>query len=194
MFLKKTALPIFIEELAAHSAINGSGGMTTLLLNLPSMRIRVLSNLGFQEVTRSIERARAEKSFEVFVLCLSPRDEIMHKLVYVALLPVILMTTAGMLRIILAYMHAFGLACIILLGSAKPRKTGMYKLRNAMFNLELPPKTLWFNMGLWDTPNMKYADACVKLAQKVADAMQLKPETQVLGKQETQTTQGNSLK
>ncbi|KAI9491583.1 S-adenosyl-L-methionine-dependent methyltransferase [Zychaea mexicana] len=121
---------------------------------------------------------------------------------YAALLPgLCLVTTTGPLRDIAIYLHAFGLAWLLFFqtSSSSPQQgSDMYNLRHVMFNLEIPPKTLWFNMGLWDANesgginsdngkssdddrcHMKYSDACEKLVEAVLERMEMKHASNVL--------------
>ncbi|KAI8141815.1 hypothetical protein BJV82DRAFT_163119 [Fennellomyces sp. T-0311] len=100
-------------------------------------------------------------------------------LVYVALLPVIQLGTTGIVHDISLYFHAIGLAWTLLVGFSQGQ---MYNLRHVTFNLEIPPKTLWFNMGLWSDDTIHFSDACERLVVAVLEQMRLKRSTHVLGK------------
>lgn len=89
---------------------------------------------------------------------------------YFAVLPAILFFLDGNMQQVLLYLHAL---CVPLLFQLS-FQDGMYKLRHVVFNLELPPKTLWFNMGLWDNDTVKsYGDACRRLVSEVVSRMRL---------------------
>lgn len=109
---------------------------------------------------------------------------------YFSLLPLILLNTDGAIKTALTYLHALGITCIIyiLINSTKEEDTitadnnEIYGLRHLLFNLELPPKTLWFNMGLWNKENISFPEACENLVHAVASKMHIKPNSTVLGK------------
>ncbi|KAI9272920.1 S-adenosyl-L-methionine-dependent methyltransferase [Phascolomyces articulosus] len=120
--------------------------------------------------------------------------------VYLASLPILYLITTGIIRDIVLYLHALGLAWLLF--SFTPSSTtqpnggqnDMYDLRHVTFNLEIPPKTLWFNMGLWydddneqDNKNnkenekhMKYSHACERLVEAVIQQMEMKHSSRVL--------------
>ena len=100
---------------------------------------------------------------------------------YIALLPVIHLTTSGIAHDIGLYLHAIGLAWALFEEFSDGE---MYDLRHVIFNLEIPPRTLWFNMGLWndDDETMHFSEACERLVEAVLQQMQLKRATRVLGK------------
>jgi hypothetical protein len=110
---------------------------------------------------------------------------------YSSILPLIIIYTDGSIKSILLYLHALGIASIIyLLVNLPPasiketQPTGqneIYGLRHLLFNLELPPKTLWFNMGLWDKEGLSFPEACENLVHTVAEKMDIKPASTVLG-------------
>lgn len=105
---------------------------------------------------------------------------------YVCIIPVISMCTTGLIKDILLYSHALGVSCILYLlinqVDTTTEKNEMYGLRHLLFNLQLPPTTLWFNMGLWDKPDLTFPEACENLVHAVAKAMKIKPVSTVLGK------------
>lgn len=104
---------------------------------------------------------------------------------YICILPMISMYTFGWIQNILFYLHALGISCIIyLLFHPFPpnEENEIYGLRHILFNVELPPKTLWFNMGLWDQPNLSFPQACENLVHRVANFIQMKSGSKVLGK------------
>lgn len=108
---------------------------------------------------------------------------------YLCLLPIISSCTDGSMKSALYYLHALGVSCIayILLnsnsGSSANTSSGdseVYGLKHLLFNIELPPKTLWFNMGLWDKPNLTFPQACENLVNAVTKLMDLQPRSKVL--------------
>ncbi|KAK4513194.1 uncharacterized protein ATC70_012989 [Mucor velutinosus] len=109
---------------------------------------------------------------------------------YLSLLPLIILYTDGYIEKTLIYLHALGITCIlyILVNSTTDDTTTtasadgneIYGLRHLLFNLELPPKTLWFNMGLWSKKNMSFPEACENLVHAVADKMDINPNASVL--------------
>ncbi|KAG2217948.1 hypothetical protein INT45_008564 [Circinella minor] len=114
-------------------------------------------------------------------------------LIYIATLPILFFITTGILHSILLYFHALGLAWQLFQwfqSSSSIQQKDMYNFRNVIFNLEIPPKTLWFNMGLWyDTNNndkqeqeqdMKYSVACERLVEAVLKEIEMKPGSRVL--------------
>lgn len=109
---------------------------------------------------------------------------------YICIIPVILNYTDGLIKEILLYLHALGVSCIIYLVVNNINNGGtediadendMYGLRHLLFNIELPPKTLWFNMGLWDKPGLTFPQACENLVHSVAKVIDIKPVSAVLG-------------
>lgn len=110
---------------------------------------------------------------------------------YICILPVISSYTDGLIKEILLYLHALGISCIVYLlvnnisnGSTTEDlvdENEIYGLRHLLFNLELPPKTLWFNMGLWDKSNLTFPQACENLVHTVAKVIGIKPVSAVLG-------------
>lgn len=111
---------------------------------------------------------------------------------YFSLLPLIILYTDGYIEKTLIYLHALGITCIlyILVNSTSDETTTttaaaegneIYGLRHLLFNLELPPKTLWFNMGLWNRDDMSFPEACENLVHAVANKMSIKPNASVLG-------------
>ena len=130
-------------------------------------------------------------------------------LLYIASLPILLSITTGILHDIILYLHAIGLAWQLFSfshsSSSLQQDKDMYNLRHVTFNLEIPPKTLWFNMGLWyddddnnnkekkknnenenqvkvvETHNMKYSVACERLVEAVLEHIEMKPASRVLG-------------
>lgn len=103
---------------------------------------------------------------------------------YILLLPLIVVTVDGTIRLLLLYIHAFGLAWILLDTPSTGDGDSLYKLRHVLFNLEIPPKTLWFNMGYWEGTTQTYSEACARLVEKVVTSMQLKRNTRILGKED----------
>lgn len=106
---------------------------------------------------------------------------------YVCIIPVISVYTDGLIKDILLYSHALGISCIFYLlinqvDTATTEKNELYGLRHLLFNLQLPPTTLWFNMGLWDKPDLTFPQACENLVHAVAKVMDIKPVSTVLGK------------
>jgi hypothetical protein len=108
---------------------------------------------------------------------------------YLCLIPIISNYTDGSIKSILYYSHALGVSCIIFLllnnnnaeEATTTDKNEIYGLRHLLFNLELPPKTLWFNMGLWDKPGLTFPQACENLVHAVATVMKIQPASTVLG-------------
>lgn len=109
---------------------------------------------------------------------------------YLCLLPIISSYTDGPAKSILYYLHALGVSCMIYLllndnntkDAAATDENEIYGLRHLLFNLELPPKTLWFNMGLWDKPGLTFPQACENLVHAVATVMKIQPDSTILGK------------
>lgn len=111
---------------------------------------------------------------------------------YLCLLPIISSCTDGSVKSTLYYLHALGVSCIayILLNSSNNSSSTstssadseIYGLKHLLFNIELPPKTLWFNMGLWDKPNLTFPQACENLVNAVTKLMDLQPRSKILGK------------
>jgi hypothetical protein len=112
---------------------------------------------------------------------------------YLSLLPLIILYTDGYIEKTLIYLHALGITCILytLVNSTNDdtatttstsHESEIYGLRHLLFNLELPPKTLWFNMGLWNKESMSFPEACENLVHAVAHKMNIKPNASVLGK------------
>ncbi|KAI7849992.1 S-adenosyl-L-methionine-dependent methyltransferase [Circinella umbellata] len=117
-------------------------------------------------------------------------------LIYIATLPILSFTTTGILHSILLYCHALGLAWQLFQwfqSSPSIQQKDMYNFRNVIFNLEIPPKTLWFNMGLWYDTNdndkqqqqlqekdMNYSAACERLVEAVLEEIEMKPGSRVL--------------
>lgn len=103
---------------------------------------------------------------------------------YLSLIPVVSIYTDGLIKEILLYLHAIILTCLVLEYGTESTtgKHEIYGLRHILFNLELPPKTLWFNMGLWNKPNLTFPEACENLVHAVIEFIDLKPVSTVLGK------------
>ncbi|KAG2236772.1 S-adenosyl-L-methionine-dependent methyltransferase [Thamnidium elegans] len=104
---------------------------------------------------------------------------------YVCIIPVISICTNGLIKDILLYSHALGISCILYLlinqvNTTTTEKNELYGLRHLLFNLRLPPTTLWFNMGLWDKPDLTFPQACENLVHAVAKVMDIKPVSTVL--------------
>lgn len=110
---------------------------------------------------------------------------------YVCILPIISRCTEGLIKEVLLYLHALGVSCIIYIlvnnisnpttDDTTTDENEIYGLRHLLFNLDLPPKTLWFNMGLWDKPNLTFPQACENLVHTVAKAINIKPVSAILG-------------
>ncbi|OBZ82145.1 Erythromycin 3''-O-methyltransferase, partial [Choanephora cucurbitarum] len=60
------------------------------------------------------------------------------------------------------------------------QQSELYGLRNLLVNLELPPKSAWFNMGLWDRPNLNYSQACQNLVREVTEQCAIQPNSSIL--------------
>lgn len=61
-------------------------------------------------------------------------------------------------------------------------KNEMYGLRHLIFNLDFQPKTLWFNMGLWDnSKDLNFPEACENLVHAVLSNLNIKPNSTILG-------------
>ncbi|KAI8333241.1 S-adenosyl-L-methionine-dependent methyltransferase [Blakeslea trispora] len=60
------------------------------------------------------------------------------------------------------------------------QQSELYGLRNLLVNLELPPKSAWFNMGLWNQPNLTYSQACQNLVCKVTEQCSLQSNSSIL--------------
>lgn len=108
---------------------------------------------------------------------------------YLCLIPLISSFADGYIKSILYYLHALGVSCMVYVlihgnsnSTAVADSSEIYGLRHLLFNLQLPPKTLWFNMGLWDTPNLTFPQACENLVLRVAKLMDIKPKSKILGK------------
>ncbi|KAI7895598.1 S-adenosyl-L-methionine-dependent methyltransferase [Mucor mucedo] len=106
---------------------------------------------------------------------------------YICILPVISSYTDGWIQHVLLYLHALGVSCMLYLlvnpatsDNNEVDENEIYGLRHLLFNLELPPKTLWFNMGLWDKPGLSFPQACENLVHKVAQFINIKPMSSVL--------------
>ncbi|KAI8093123.1 S-adenosyl-L-methionine-dependent methyltransferase [Halteromyces radiatus] len=56
----------------------------------------------------------------------------------------------------------------------------MYGLRHLWLNLEIPPKTLWCNMGYWSEHVNHYSEACERLVLMVVDKLNIKPKDSIL--------------
>lgn len=111
---------------------------------------------------------------------------------YINVLPLIIIYTDGHIKNTLLYLHALGIACMVYLSvnsSPDPEKEAqqprgskeLYGMKHLLFNLELPPKTLWFNMGLWNKEGLSFPEACENLVGTVAKKMDIKPSSTVLG-------------
>jgi hypothetical protein len=110
---------------------------------------------------------------------------------YSSILPLIIIYTYGTIKSILLYLHALGIASIIYLLINLPpasinqalsmNQNEIYGLRHLLFNLKLPPKTLWFNMGLWNKEGLSFPEACENLVHTVAEKMDIRPACAVLG-------------
>lgn len=109
---------------------------------------------------------------------------------YLCILPIISSCTDGSVKSTFYYLHALGVSCIayVLLHSNNSStnttsdESEVYGLKHLLFNLELPPKTLWFNMGLWDKPNLTFPQACENLVSAVTRLMDLQTHSKILGK------------
>jgi hypothetical protein len=108
---------------------------------------------------------------------------------YLCILPIISNYTDGTIKSILLYLHALGISVTLYFftnntskNDTATDKNEIYGLRHLLFNLELPPKTLWFNMGLWDKPDLTFPQACENLVHAVAKTIKIKPVSAVLGK------------
>ncbi|ORY94867.1 S-adenosyl-L-methionine-dependent methyltransferase [Syncephalastrum racemosum] len=100
--------------------------------------------------------------------------------VYAALLPCLIVAMSpSWLQYSLLYCHGVGLGLFMLMRRSKS-DSDMYSLRNVMFNVPLPPRTLWFNMGLWKDKSDSYPDACERLVNAVADAVKIGKGASVL--------------
>lgn len=109
---------------------------------------------------------------------------------YLSLIPCILFFTNGLVQNTLLYLHALGLLRVVYFlidyelpaneEVAKTRKKEMYGLRHLIFNIDFQPKTLWFNMGLWNT-DISYAEACENLVHAVVSNFNIKPNSTMLG-------------
>jgi hypothetical protein len=58
--------------------------------------------------------------------------------------------------------------------SSKPishSRNEMYGLQNTLYNIDISPKGLWFNMGFWDGQNLQFSEACRALVHKVIDGL-----------------------
>lgn len=113
--------------------------------------------------------------------------------VYILLLPLIIKGITNSIRDILLYLHAIGLTCMVyhllqqILSGSKPfkatdKKEEMYGLRHILLNIQLPPSTLWFNMGLWTDNVSSFSDACSKLVLETAKYTRIQNGNSVLGK------------
>lgn len=91
---------------------------------------------------------------------------------YIAFIPIILQACTDVWRYTLLYLHAIGLVCLVMFGSSK--SNDMYSLNHVVFNLVIPPKTLWFNMGLWDNDALEFPEACESLATAVINRLDIK--------------------
>ncbi|KAI8970003.1 S-adenosyl-L-methionine-dependent methyltransferase [Mycotypha africana] len=105
---------------------------------------------------------------------------------YLSCLPWIAWSTDGSLNMMLTYLHAVGV-CILLYvlffasaTLAEQKTNDLYGLRHILFNVELPPKTMWFNMGLWDKKGIRFPTACENLVHAVVSKMDMKAGSSVL--------------
>jgi hypothetical protein len=104
--------------------------------------------------------------------------KMMKLIVYLSvLLPILFLQERGLIRDVLLYLHAFCIPFIITSSSSND----LYGLKHFIFNLELPPRTLWFNMGFWESPNATFPEACAHLVKTVIKNMNLNRESNVLG-------------
>ena len=105
---------------------------------------------------------------------------------YASILPCIVLYTSDHSQQVLLYLHAIGMTIIIVFLFNQPmqetQQSELYGLRNLLVNLELPPKSAWFNMGLWDRPNLNYSQACQNLVREVTEQCAIQPNSSILGK------------
>lgn len=114
-------------------------------------------------------------------------------LIYVLLLPLISISASDNIKSILLYLHAIGLTCILynaihsVLSRSKDAKRtlnqekDLYGLKHTLLNLQVPPATLWFNVGLWVDNTNLYPEACENLISKVARYANVQKNKSVLG-------------
>ncbi|KAI7869127.1 S-adenosyl-L-methionine-dependent methyltransferase [Spinellus fusiger] len=104
-------------------------------------------------------------------------------LLYCAILPVVLWQSSFWTSIVM-YLHALGLAYLLstdtIQWSKGPASKEMYGLRHVLFNLQVPPKTLWLNMGYWDKDPLSYPEACESLVRKVTETLGIHANSRVL--------------
>ncbi|CEG72843.1 hypothetical protein RMATCC62417_08328 [Rhizopus microsporus] len=63
---------------------------------------------------------------------------------------------------------------------ATDKQEEMYGLRHILLNIQLPPSTLWFNMGLWTDNVSSFSDACSKLVLETAKYTRIQNGNSVL--------------
>ncbi|KAI9019611.1 S-adenosyl-L-methionine-dependent methyltransferase [Phycomyces nitens] len=93
---------------------------------------------------------------------------------YIVLLPILLQYNHTIWVGCLLYCHALGLAYwlsnIFQFPCQKKQNKGeIYGLHHLLFNIDIPPKTFWLNMGLWDNDGISYKDACERLVTKATE-------------------------
>ncbi|KAI9470093.1 MAG: S-adenosyl-L-methionine-dependent methyltransferase [Benjaminiella poitrasii] len=103
------------------------------------------------------------------------------------LLPVISIFTTGALKSICLYLHALGAACgIWLLTNSRQQQQQqsqdeLYGISHPILsNLNMTPKTFWFNMGLWDKEGLSFPEACENLVDTVARKLNIQPNLSIL--------------
>ncbi|KAI8976206.1 S-adenosyl-L-methionine-dependent methyltransferase [Pilobolus umbonatus] len=95
--------------------------------------------------------------------------------------------TGGYTQTVLAYVHGFILCMSVYVylntyhGEKSSKNNEMYGLQHTLFNIEIPPRTYWFNMGLWDKENLTYPQACENLVVTVAEIIGIQPNSTILG-------------
>jgi hypothetical protein len=106
-----------------------------------------------------------------------------------SILPCVLLFTNGAVQNGLLYLHALGMTCVVyflihyesIQEDQIVDKNELYGLRHLIFNLDFEPKTLWFNMGLWDASDLSFPEACERLVHAVVSKLNIKPNSTVLG-------------
>lgn len=103
---------------------------------------------------------------------------------YAALAPCLIVAMSpSWLQYSALYCHGMGMGLLLFFAMTRSnRDSDLYNLRNILFNVPLPPRTLWFNMGLWKDEGDSYPDACERLVKAVADVVKIGKGASVLGK------------
>ncbi|KAI7905583.1 S-adenosyl-L-methionine-dependent methyltransferase [Cokeromyces recurvatus] len=103
---------------------------------------------------------------------------------YICILFPIIYYTTDYLKSILLYLHAIGAAygVLFIIHFSQDNKGGeMYGvLQPILSNINMVPKTLWFNMGLWNKPNLSFPEACENLVNEVTTKLNIQPYSTIL--------------